>query len=306
MSAAIALAIAFGCHLVNVHLKASADSYLCAPAWQHQQPCRAEILSAFSQPRFPAPHCPQNFVGRDDGNVTFEALIQKDVLAVLCCPLVQDPVGGIQCTALTSLAKLVDTDPLVGETIMGSGVLGAIVLGLSHNSPQVQVAANTAVQSLARISVANATHLIDAGALTAVLKQLDVGSDAAKEASLWTLKTFAAADYGIAEGIAQPDTLRLMVSLMKAHGAVPGVQKAALGALKHIAVHDWKLARAVVAAGPLPTAVAFTKDERHVPCDVRAAAFRFLSQVARHDDELAGQVADAGAPAVRFFTAPLA
>lgn len=71
--------------------------------------------------------------------MTFQALIQKDVLAVLCCPLVQDPTGGIQCTALNSLAKLVDTDPLVGETVMGSGVLGAIVLGLSHSSPQVSM-----------------------------------------------------------------------------------------------------------------------------------------------------------------------
>lgn len=38
---------------------------------------------------------PQGFLERlDDQNVMLEALMKKDVLATLCCPLAQDPVPG--------------------------------------------------------------------------------------------------------------------------------------------------------------------------------------------------------------------
>lgn len=159
---------------------------------------------------------------------------------------------------------------------------------------QVQVASNSAVQALAKINYTHALNLIESGALEACLKQLDIGTNEAKEASLWTLQAFAQSHSSIAEMIATPDTLKLCVSLMQANDAVPGVQKAALGALKQIAMHGWKLARAVVAVGPLPTAVMFSKNERTIPVDVRAAAFGFLAQITKHDDDLAGQVADAG------------
>ncbi len=54
-------------------------------------------------------------MARKDGNVTLAALMQHDVMAVLCCPLAHDAAPGIQDQALRCLASLAAADPSLAQ-----------------------------------------------------------------------------------------------------------------------------------------------------------------------------------------------
>jgi len=90
---------------------------------------------------------------RDDpGRVIAEALLQRDVAPLLCCPLVSDASPGVRATALHALAKLSAAAPAVAEALLGSGVVDAVVAGLGAagaGTAAVQVAANAALRALA-------------------------------------------------------------------------------------------------------------------------------------------------------------
>lgn len=69
----------------------------------------------------------QEFLQKDDDNVTLEAMMKCDVMAVLCCPLVHDAVPGIHSNALKCLGKLADDQPVLSDALMQSGVLDRCV-----------------------------------------------------------------------------------------------------------------------------------------------------------------------------------
>jgi hypothetical protein len=102
---------------------------------------------------------------KDPGNVTLEALMKNDVMAVICCPLAQDPVPGVQSMALSCLAKLSAADPLLSQVVVSCGVLDSVVLSVSHESPPVQAAADAVLSAVARSTNGFAHRVMTAGGL---------------------------------------------------------------------------------------------------------------------------------------------
>jgi hypothetical protein len=65
-------------------------------------------------------------MSRRDNNVTLEALMKSDILAVLCCPLAHDPVPGIQESGLGCLAKLAASDPALSQVGCNDSLAGSL------------------------------------------------------------------------------------------------------------------------------------------------------------------------------------
>lgn len=65
--------------------------------------------------------------------------MKNDIMAVLCCPLAQDPVPGVQSLALSCLGKLAAADPLLSQVVVSCGILDSVVMSMSHDSAPVQV-----------------------------------------------------------------------------------------------------------------------------------------------------------------------
>jgi len=110
------------------------------------------------------PFSPQAFLqAPDDQKVTLEALVGEDVLAVLCCPLIQDASPGVQCSSLKSLASLCASEPVLAGAVLDSGALESLVISLQHDNAPVQAAADAVLQALARAGPGCAARIVGSG-----------------------------------------------------------------------------------------------------------------------------------------------
>ncbi|MEW5299415.1 MAG: hypothetical protein WDW36_002433 [Sanguina aurantia] len=234
----------------------------------------------------------------DANNVTLVALMTSDVMAVLCCPLAQDPVPGIQALALSSLSKLSACDPLLSQTVASCGILQGVILSMSHENAPVQAAANMVLASVAHSSPDFAQKVLEAGILPGLVTQLQTGTVAVKEAAVRTLNSLVCSSREKAGLICDDFILSILVALLQSSDSPPSLVKAAVRTLGDTASYSHELSAAVVRARALPLVGALvrapTGGAGMVTPEVRAAAFNTLSQVARHDEELAAEVVRSG------------
>jgi hypothetical protein len=117
----------------------------------------------------------QTLLDKDDANLTLECMVKNDVLAVLCCPLVQDAAPGVQSMALSCLARLAAADPALPEAIMSSGILDSVIVSTEHEAEPVQAAADAVLQALSS-DEQSARRVMATGATTNFVRQLEHGS----------------------------------------------------------------------------------------------------------------------------------
>ncbi|KAG2453568.1 hypothetical protein HYH02_001787 [Chlamydomonas schloesseri] len=229
----------------------------------------------------------------DDKNVMLEALMKKDVLATLCCPLAQDPVPGIQASALQSLSKLAGCDPLLSQAVVSCGVLDSVVLSMSHESSPVQAGANMVLAAVAGSSVDFARRVLEAGAMPGILTQLRVGTPAVKEAAVKNLNSLIGSHADHARLIADEALLNTLVAMLSAPDSPHSLCKAVVHTLATTARYCSEMAAAVIKANALPP-VSLLVRGGSTPPDLRAAALNCLAHIASHNEELAAQVSATG------------
>ncbi|KAG2439241.1 hypothetical protein HXX76_004602 [Chlamydomonas incerta] len=222
-----------------------------------------------------------------------EALMKKDVLATLCCPLAQDPVPGIQASALQSLSKLAGCDPLLSQAVVSCGVLDSVVLSMSHESSPVQAGANMVLAAVAGSSVDFARRVLEAGAMPGILTQLRVGTPAVKEAAVKNLNSLIGSHGDHARLIADEALLNTLVAMLSAADSPHSLCKAVVHTLATTARYSSEMAAAVIKANALPP-VSLLVRGGSTPPDLRAAALNCLAHIASHNEELASQVSSTG------------
>ncbi|GLC43091.1 hypothetical protein PLESTB_000864100 [Pleodorina starrii] len=236
----------------------------------------------------------QGFLDRlDSQNVMLEALMKNDVLAVLCCPLAQDPVPGIQALALQNVSKLAACDPLLSQAVVSCGVLDSVVLSMSHENAPVQSGANMVLASVAGSSVDFARRVLEAGAMPGILTQLRTGTAAVKESAVRNLNSLIGSHRDHAGLIADEALLSLLVALLLAQDSPHSLSKAVVHTLATTAHYGPDMAAAVIKADALPP-VSMLVRAAGTPPDLRAAAINCLAHIAAHNEDLAAQVAGPG------------
>ncbi|KAG2498986.1 hypothetical protein HYH03_003172 [Edaphochlamys debaryana] len=222
-----------------------------------------------------------------------EALMKKDVLATLCCPLAQDPVPGIQASALQSLARLAGCDPLLSQAVVSCGVLDSVVLSMSHENAPVQAGANMVLAAVAGSSVDFARRVLEAGAMPGILVQLKTGTAAVKESAVKNLNSLIGSHQNHAALIADDALLSTLVALLSAADSPNTLCKAVVNTLATTARYSPEMAAAVIRAQALPHVSVLVRGAS-TPPDLRAAALNCLAHMASHNEDLASQVAGTG------------
>eukprot|EP00798_Chlamydomonas_sp_ICE-L_P023988 gene23988-9564_t len=210
---------------------------------------------------------------KDPNAVTMEALMKNDIMAVLCCPLAQDSVAGIQAAALGCLSKLSTVDPLLSQVIVSCGVLDSVVLSMTHESSPVQAAADGVLGSVALSSEEFAGRVISAGALQPLTQQLKSSPPEVKEAAVRTLGS--------------------IIRSSEEYATVVCDDNAVVTTMSYIAACSPQLAEALVRQNILPHLCLLVRGN-NTPPDLKAEALCSLSNVAQHNEELANQVAETG------------
>ncbi|KAI8470528.1 MAG: hypothetical protein J3K34DRAFT_509507 [Monoraphidium minutum] len=273
----------------------------------------------------------------DASHVTLEALVQGDVAAALCCPLIQDPSPGVRTASLRALAKLSAAAPPLAEAFLLSGVVDAVARGLAPEvGAGVQAAANAAVQALAQSGVPGAARaIIEAGAGSHLRRQIQRGaSPGAREAAVRSVEALIVADASLVPRLVGGDALAHFVELLwitggggiggggvgsgsASHGggapgsvcsggssgsqggAVGRLRRALLSCLTNLCSLSPAAAEDAERAGALRAAAAAAAQPGAPPA-VRGQALLLLAHAARHSPGLARAAAAAGgaAPAV--------
>lgn len=235
--------------------------------------------------------------------VFLEALLKQDALAVLCCPLAQDPQPGVQAASLECLAKLAASDKLLSEAVVSCGILDSILISLSHEAPVVKAAANSVLTSVARASPDFAGRLLSANVVSSLTQQLQGSNDAVREAAVKTISALVQSSEEHANAVFGHGVADLLVTLLAAQDTTPGLVKAITQTFAGAAAANSNLAQLIVTHGALKPLTQLLAAPFAGP-DVKAAAHTCLSHVAKHGSELANQVASTGAVAhaVRSLT----
>mmetsp|Transcript_12311 Transcript_12311/g.26576 ORF Transcript_12311/g.26576 Transcript_12311/m.26576 type:complete len:521 (-) Transcript_12311:277-1839(-) len=253
-----------------------------------------QAFQAFQVARTQFIHALGGFLDKKDPTkVTLEALMKNDVMAVLCCPLAQDPVPGIQASALSCLGKLANADPLLSQVVVSCGVLDSIVTSMSHESAPVQAAADNVLSSVARSSTDFARGVMTAGALPPLMTQLQSAPHTVKEEAVRTLNALIQSSEEHALLICNDQLLSTLVALMLDQASPHSLVKTVVQALGNIAARSVQLAEALVKHNALQPVCTLARGG-NTPPDLKAAAFHCLSHVCRHHEELANQVANTG------------
>lgn len=252
----------------------------------------------------------QGFLDRKDpDNVTLEALMRNDVLAVLCCPLAQDPAAGVQALSLSCLAKLAKSDPLLSQVVVSCGVLDSVVTSLSHQSPPVQAAADSVLSAVAKSTTDFAHRIMVAGALSPLLAQLHSAQTPVdvKESAVRTLDSLIQSSVEHATIICNDELLSTLVALMLSPDSSHSLTRAIVSAIGHAAALSGALSEAAVAQNvlePLQRLVRGNLTAGPTPPDLKAGALNALGHLSSHHEGLANQVAATGVvqPSVQSMT----
>eukprot|EP00873_Tetraselmis_striata_P020823 jgi/Tetstr1/441087/TSEL_029355.t1 len=253
----------------------------------------ATAMTAFQAARQLFVSTVADFLRVQDGGATMAALVDHDLLSVLTCPLVKDPIMGIQIGSLKALGDLAKHNAEVSQEITVCGILDEMVSSLSHQNRQIRAAANTALQSVARHDRSCAQSVVDHGVLEPVRKQLATLDAMVKETAVKTLDVLVEKGPDFADLVADDSTIGTCVShLYMPEDAAPQSMRTCIALfLANTANHSEPLAQRVVAGEALP-AVASLVGARSTKPALRAACLKMLSQVAKHGTELAIMVVE--------------
>eukprot|EP00983_Pelagomonas_calceolata_P068834 1150102-Pelagomonas_calceolata.AAC.5 len=129
----------------------------------------------------------------DEDSAILEALMKNDVMAVLCCPLSQDPVAGsracIQSLSLQCLAKLSAVDPLLSQVVVSCGILDGVMASMAHEHAPVQASASNVLSAVTGSGPEYAKKVLKSGVMPALLNNLQSSNLLVKEAAVNTLAT---------------------------------------------------------------------------------------------------------------------
>jgi len=234
-----------------------------------------------------------DFLSAQDGGATMAALVDHDLLPVLTCPLVKDPIMGIQIGSLNALGELARQNAEASHEICVCGILDEMVASLSHQNRQIRAAANTALQNVARHDRSCAQSVVDHGVLEPVRKQLGTLDVMVKETAVKTLDVLVEKGPDFADLVADESTIGTCVShLYMPEDAAPQTMRTCIALfLANTANHNEWLAQRVVTSEALH-AIASLLGARSTKPTLRAACLKMLSQVAKHSTELAALVVE--------------
>ncbi|KAF5832981.1 flagellar associated protein [Dunaliella salina] len=230
----------------------------------------------------------------DDDSATLEALMKNDVMAVLCCPLSQDPVAGIQSLTLQCLAKLSAADPLLSQVVVSCGILDGVLASMAHEHAPVQASASNVISAVTGSGPEFAKKVLKSGVMPALLNNLQSSNLLVKEAAVNTLATLIESSPEHAALVCTEHVLSVLVSLLRVQGSPRTLLLALVVCLSHVAAKSAALSEALVTKhGALKPLTAFVQGA-NTPPDIKAASLNASAQICRHNEELVNQVANAG------------
>ena len=232
----------------------------------------------------------------ESGKDTVQAILDQDVLALLCAPLVQDTAPSVRFWTMHTLEAMSEAAPAIPETLARAGVMKNMLPSLSHKVVKVREATLEALLQVVSVGGGqNAMSLVSAGALPLLANQLEFFDTKVRELAIRVISSIVCASEGTAVSAATPAILDSLVGNLGGHD-VTDLKEAAVSTLADFAGTNDGLAELVQDARAIPAAVALSKEG--VPPHLRASALRCLAQMSRHNDELATACADAGAVGV--------
>ncbi|XRB18053.1 armadillo repeat-containing protein [Pseudoscourfieldia marina] len=224
---------------------------------------------------------------------TLKAILDQDVLALLCAPPVKDAAPSVRYWTMQVLEALSSRAPSVPPTLAGAGVLQNMLPSLRHDRVKVRESTLQALLRLVNVGGADLSlSLVECGALPLLTEQLKFFDLSVRELSIRVMSAIVRASDETARAVATPELLESLVGNMSGHDAV-NLKEAAVATLANVAAVDPQLAALVQEAGVVAPAVALSRDE--VPDRLRASALLCLAQISRHSNELAETCASAGA-----------
>lgn len=211
-------------------------------------------------------------------------------------------VPSVQVAALGALKTLAVQTERSGDELTAPGTLAKVVSSLSHDNRRVIMSGCAALEALAAKKEAHAAAIVKSGALVPMRALLNAFDVDVKESAVRAMTAVALAGEAHAEALMDDETLESLVvnanagdsplalrtaiarlfDACCAYGAVPAARVIESGAAHSVAALARDAAAAAVRGGGAPPRS-------------RAVAFACLAQMARHADDLAARVVEAGA-----------
>lgn len=136
---------------------------------------------------------------RTNTPVPFESLLNSDVISLLTCPLINDPVSGIQSLSTQCLAALTRGTEGSGLALCKNGSVSTVLAALDHPNKNVQCDANILLQAIAKESAACVHELVKLGVLEGLRPQLESLDRDVQRCAAETLEVLAESDADVAE-----------------------------------------------------------------------------------------------------------
>ena len=194
-------------------------------------------------------------------------------------------------------------DPSGGDELVEDEPLEKLVASLSHPAPAVVVSGLRALRSIAGKKEAHATAVVAAGALVPMRALLESFHDDVKEETVRTLRAVAAAGAEHAgKIIAEDDTLAALAANCNMMDASLSLRAHIVKVFESVCAYGAESAGAVLDCGGFHAAARVAEDasaanavaDDGVAPRAAASAFACLATMARHSDDLAAAVVDAG------------
>lgn len=179
----------------------------------------------------------QGLSGKNCTDPTLQALISSEVLASLCCPLIQDAAPGIRTTALIALSQLLTHHSALADAVVQSGSLGPVVTALSDPDPPVQAAAVKVLAAIAGACTSkdaqleNLHAMLSMGVADALSQHLNSSSLSVLEAAVSTIRAMIGGDPSLASSFCTDTTLQQLVVLLRAPSSSSATCRGILGTL---------------------------------------------------------------------------
>eukprot|EP00967_Tisochrysis_lutea_P105518 scaffold160953_cov20-Tisochrysis_lutea.AAC.1 len=195
-------------------------------------------------------------------------------MAVLCCPLSQDPVAGsracIQSLSLQCLAKLSAVDPLLSQVVVSCGILDGVMASMAHEHAPVQASASNVLSAVTGSGPEYAKKVLKSGVMPALLNNLQSSNLLVKEAAVNTLATLIESS---------PDHAALVCTEHVLSGSPRTLLLALVVCLSHVAAKSAALSEALVTKhGVLKPLTAFVQGA-NTPPDIKAASLNASAQL---------------------------
>lgn len=131
--------------------------------------------------------------------IPFESLLSHDVISLLTCPLINDPVAGIQSMSVQCLAAVTRGTEGSGLALCKNGSVTTVLAALDHPNKNVQCDANILLQAIAKESSTCVHELVKLNVLEGLRPQLESLDRDVQRCAAETLEVLAESDADVAE-----------------------------------------------------------------------------------------------------------